>query len=76
MSLDLEEEDNLFVLHTRLEKLHSACSFKSSHTSGPTAAPVADGKGVRLQVAQCVASGERCHQNWCLGFFRSPKVAF
>ncbi len=55
MSLDLEDEDDLFVLHIRLEKLHFACSHKfrkflSSHTSSSASTPVADGRGVRLQV--------------------------
>lgn len=51
--LDLDEEDNLFVLHTRLEKLHFACAHKvrkllSSHPSSSASASIVDGKGVKL----------------------------
>jgi hypothetical protein len=49
VSLDLEEDDDLFVLHERLEKLNFACSHKVRKLLGSTtSAPVADGKGVRL----------------------------
>ena len=53
VALDLEEEDDLFVLHAKLEKLHFACSHKvrkllSSHTPSSTPVPIADGKGLKL----------------------------
>ena len=53
VTLDLEEEDDLFIQHTKLEKVHFACSHKvrkllSSHTSSSVPAPAADGKGLKL----------------------------
>ena len=53
MSLDLEEEDDLFVLHAKLEKLHFSCSHKvrkllNSHAPSSVSAPAADGKGLKL----------------------------
>lgn len=50
VSLDLEDDDGLFILHEGLEKLRFACGHKvrkhlSSHSAS---APVADGKGLKL----------------------------
>ena len=53
VTLDLEEEDDLFVQHAKLEKLHFSCSHKvrkilNSHAPSPVSAPAADGKGLKL----------------------------
>ncbi len=53
MALYLEDEDELVVLHTRLEKLQFECSHKvkkllSSHAPKSATASAVDGKGVRL----------------------------
>ena len=52
VALDLEEEDDLFILHTELEEVHFSCAHSvrkllSSLTSR-SSAPAADGKGVKL----------------------------
>ena len=51
--LDLEEDDDLFILHSKLEKLHFALAVKvrkllSSFTSSTTSSTAFDGKGVKL----------------------------
>ena len=53
VTLDLEEEDDLFVQHAKLEKLHFSCSHKvrkllNSHSPSSVSAPAADGKGLKL----------------------------
>ena len=53
VTLDLEEEDDLFVQHAKLEKLHFSCSHKvrkllNSHAPSSMSAPAADGKGFKL----------------------------
>jgi hypothetical protein len=53
LALGIEDDDDLIILHSRLEKVQFSCSLKtkkllSSLSVGSTAAPVADGKGVRL----------------------------
>ena len=53
VSLDLDDEDELMVLHVNLEKLQFDCSHHirkllSSYTSRPTMASAVDGKGVKL----------------------------
>lgn len=51
--LNIEDSDDLIVLHSRLEELQFNCSHKvkkllSSCTPDTASAPVADGKGVKL----------------------------
>ena len=51
--LYLEDEDDLFVQHAKLEKLHFSCSHKvrklvNSHAPSSVSAPAADGKGLKL----------------------------
>ena len=51
MALNLEVEDDLFVLHARLEKLQFECSHRmkkllSSHAPKSATASAVDGKGV------------------------------
>ena len=53
MLLDLEEDEDLFILHPKLEKLHFACIVKvrkllSSFTLSTTSSTAFDGKGVKL----------------------------
>ena len=53
VTLDLEEEDDLFVQHAKLEKLHFSCSHKvrkllNSHAPSSVSASAADGKGLKL----------------------------
>ena len=52
VALDLEEEDDLFILHMQLEEVHFSCAHSvqkllSSLTSR-SSAPTADGKRVKL----------------------------
>ena len=52
LSLDLEEGDDLFALHARLEKLFFRCSHQAkrqlSLSSKPATSPAVDSKGVKL----------------------------
>ena len=53
VTLYLEEEDDQFVQHAKLEKLHFRCSHKlrkllNSHAQSSVSAPAADGKGLSL----------------------------
>ena len=52
LSLDLEEGDDLFALHARLEKLLFECSHQAkrqlSLLSKPATSPAVDSKGVKL----------------------------
>jgi ribosomal protein RSM22 (predicted rRNA methylase) len=53
LTLGIEDDDDLIILHSRLEKVQFSCSLKtkkllSSLSAGSTVALVADGKGVGL----------------------------
>ena len=53
VTLDLEEEDDLFIQYAKLEKLHFSCSHKvrnllNFHAPSSVSAPAAYGKGLKL----------------------------
>ena len=52
VALDLEEEDDLFILHTQLEEVRFSCAHSVRKLLGSltsrSSAPAADGKGVKL----------------------------